>query len=101
MRGADSDEHARLPYFEPPKPVNDSYPVDSETIVNMFRDFLHLGERHGFVRFVLQIKRGSPVRMVAHAAIERSDGAVLIGANFAGDSGIGNDFACEFDAILR
>jgi len=101
MRGADRDEDAGLADFQPPKPMNDSDPVDRETTVNVFHDFPHLSKGHGFVSFILQIKRGSSVRVVAHTPIEGCDSAVFIGSHFAGDSGVGNDFACEFDAILR
>jgi len=101
MRGADRYEDAGLPDFQPPKPMNDRHPVDRETIVNVFRYFPHLGEGHGFVRLIFQIKRGSSVRVVAHTTVEGGESAVFISTNLAGNGCAGNDFACQFDAVLR
>jgi len=63
-------------------------------------DFLHFGQGHGFVSFVFEIEGGAIMRMIAHTAVEGGHGAVVIGADLAGDFGIGDGTARDFDAVV-
>src|SRR5580658_10491378 len=56
--------------------------------VNLLSDFAYFSQRHRFVRFVVQIKRAPPVRVVAHAAVESHHSAVFGRANMFDQSSL-------------
>ena len=77
MRGADGDKHAGFADFQAAKAVDDGYTMDAELFVKLSGDFAHLGKGHGFVGFIVEVKRAAIVGLIAHEAVEGDDGAVL------------------------
>ena len=81
MRSADGDEDACLPDFEPAEAVDDGHAVDGKLAMELGADLAHLGKRHGFVSLIFEKQGAAAGRVVADAAIEGDDGAVVIGAD--------------------
>ena len=100
MRGADRDENTGFADFEAAEAVDHGYAIDGVGGVKVRCDFKHLGHGHGFVSFVFEIECGTAVRMIADAAVEGGYGAIAIGANLAGDFGIRDGAAGDFDAVV-
>ena len=100
MRRADRDENAGFADFKASQAVDHGYAIDGVSGVEVSGDFLHFGQRHGFVSFVFEIERGAAVRMIADATVEGGDSTVTIGADLAGDFGVRNRAARDFDAVV-
>ena len=77
VRGADGDKHAGFADCEAAKAVDDGHTVDAVLFVKLSSDFAHLGEGHGLVRFIIEVKRAAIMRLIADEAVEGDDGAVL------------------------
>ena len=50
--------------------MNDRDPMNAVLLVKLGRDFAHFGEGHGFVRFIIEIERGSVVGLIADEAMD-------------------------------
>ncbi len=83
MRGADSDENTGFADFEAAEAMNDDDTMDSELCVEQLADFFHLGESHGFVRFVIEVQGAATMGFIADKPIEGNDGAILTGTEVA------------------
>ena len=84
----DRDEDARLADLQTAQPMRNGYEVNGKFLVDLRGNFPDFSQRHGFVSFVVKIKRAPTVRMVAHAAVERDYGAVFRGAHMADQGGV-------------
>src|SRR5580692_1736376 len=56
--------------------MNDSNAVDRESLMHFTTNLLHLGERHRFVAFILEIERAPLAQVVAHNALKHHHCAV-------------------------
>ena len=81
MLRTDSDEDAGFPDFEPAEAVRHRHAMNRKFLMHLFRNFADFSKRHRFVRFVIEIKRATAVRVVADAAVKRYHRAVLRLAN--------------------
>lgn len=88
MRRTDGHKNTGLANLKPPKPMSDGHKVNRKFLVDLCGDFADFCQRHGLVRFVVEIKRPPSVRMVAHAAIERDDRTIFSGAYMPDQGGL-------------
>lgn len=100
MWGANGDEHAGFADFQAAQAMNDGNAMDAILFVEFCRDFTHFGERHGFVGFVVQVKRVAVVRLIAHEAVESGDGAILGSAHVMNQGKRIDWLANEFDDVV-
>jgi hypothetical protein len=100
MRGADGDEDAGFADLEAAEAVDDSEAMNGKFDVHLDGNFADLGEGHGFVGFVVEVERGAAVRLVADAAVEGDDGAVLAGADVADEGGRINGLVDETEDVI-
>ena len=87
MRRADGDEDARFADLQPAEAVNDGDTMDRKSRVHLGSDFTDFGERHGLVRFIVEVERWAAVRLIANATVEGDHGAVFTGTDVADDGG--------------
>jgi hypothetical protein len=102
VRRADSNEDAGFGDFEAAEAVHHGHAMDAVFFVELSADFAHFGEGHGFVSFVVEVKSGAVVGLVADEAVESDDGAVLGSADVAGQRGHVDRLADQLiDVIVR
>jgi hypothetical protein len=102
MRRADGDENAGFADFEAAQTVGDGDAVDAVFLVELGADFLHLGEGHGFVGFVVEIEGRAIVRLIADETVEGNDRAVHGSAYLLGQRGHIDGLAHQLvDVIVR
>ena len=87
MWRANGNKYASFADFEAPEPVDHGDTMDAIFFAELNSNFVHLGEGHGFVGFVVKIQTRAVVGLIAHEAVEGDDGAVFGGANAAGQCG--------------
>ncbi len=100
MGSADGDEDAGFSNFEAAKAVRYGDAIDGEFLMNAGGDFFQLLQRHGFVRFVVEVERAATVRIVANAAVESNDGAIGISANVVDKRGGIDRVVAELDEVV-
>ncbi len=76
VRCTNGDKDAGFADFEASKPVDDGDAMDCKFFVEVSANLAHLVERHGLVRFIVEIKRGAIVRLIADEAVEGDNSAV-------------------------
>ena len=64
------------PISQAAEPMGDGNAVDGELRAGGGGNFVHLGNRHGLVGFVVEVERAAIVGLIADAAVEGDDGAV-------------------------
>jgi hypothetical protein len=84
---ADGYEDAGFANFEASEAVNHGHAMDAVFFVELGADFAHFGEGHGFVGFVVEVKSGAVVGLVADETVEGDDSTVLGSADMAGQLG--------------
>jgi len=99
VRRADGDEDAGFADFEAAETVGHGDGVDGEKRVKRRGDLSHFFKGHGFIGFVFEVEGGATQRVIADAAIESDDGAVVRLADVTDESFEGNGFANEKDQI--
>jgi hypothetical protein len=87
VRSADGDEDAGFAHFEAAETMDDGYAVNFVFFVELGGDLAHFGEGHGFVGFVVKIKSGAIVGLIADEAVEGDDGAVFGRADVVDECG--------------
>jgi len=100
VRGADGNEHARFSNFEAAETVDDCDAVDGIFFMELLANFAHLGERHRFVGFVIEVESGSIVRLIADKAVEGNDGTVCRPAHMLDQGGWLNGFADQLEKVV-
>jgi hypothetical protein len=87
VRRADGNEDAGCADFEAAQPVGNGDAVNTIFFVKLIADFAHFGQGHGFIGFVVEVKRGAIMRLIANEAVEGDDGAIFGSAHVAGQRG--------------
>lgn len=100
MRSADGDEDAGFADLETAEAVHDGDAVDGKFIVKLDANFAHLGEGHGLVSLVVEIKGRAIVGLVADEAIKGNDGAVFRGAHVSRECGHIDGGANKFENVV-
>ena len=101
MRGADGDKHAGVSDFEAAKPVDDGHTMDAILLVKLTGDFAHLGQSHGLIRLIVEVKRAAIVGLIAHEAVEGDDGTVLRGAYVTDERARVDRLANELEDVVE
>src|SRR5712691_13277194 len=67
---ADGDEYAGFTDLQAPQTVDDDDTVNGEFIVKLGTDLAEFGKGHRFIGFVIEIKRGAVVGLIADKTVE-------------------------------
>ena len=100
VRSAHDYEYAGFADFEAAEPVGHGDAMDAVFFMELSADFAHLGEGHGLVSFVVQVKGRAVVRLIADETVERDDGAVFGRAHMAGQRGHVDGFAHQLVDVI-
>src|SRR5262249_12322883 len=96
---ADGDEHAGFANFEAAEPMRHGNTVDGEERMQRSGNFLHFFQGHRLVCFVFEIQRRATVRVIADAAVEGDDGAIMGKADVAGERAGRNGAADKLNEV--
>src|SRR5256885_8954566 len=77
VRRCDRDQHAGFADLQAAQAVHDGYIANLEFRQRLAGQRLHFLQRHGFVRFVIQVERLASACLVAHDSFESQSPAIL------------------------